>query len=259
MIWDLPVLQLGDLILDTVPEWVAPILVILGIEIIIGRKIVLAIGNLQKTRQVQITNREQRAIIGGLTLGILFSALAVIQKVQISNEYAILLLFCGRAIEGAAAIRFYKKIIVFLRDGKYSGSIVSKVKHKLTILFILSITIFVFIYILIDGPIFNSIGYSVQFLWMISVLSITTLSLRWKLRPVWGIVDRKSLIGVLFFVGGAEIFNHSFLGEVVALIAGAIGYTLGFWFTAALLVRDQKEPIAMKFKNIIRTVRISLR
>lgn len=252
-------LQVGDLVLESVPKWIAPILVILGIEIIIGRQIFLTIVDFQANKKTQISSREQRVIIGGLTLGVLFSALAVIQRHQISNEYAILLLFCGRMIEGASTVRFYKKLIVLLRDKKYSGDIISKVKHKATIVFIFSISIFIFIYLLINRPVFNSLGYSIQFLWTITVLSITTLGLRWKLRPIWGVVDRKLLIGILSFVGGAEIFNHSLMGEIVAVLAGSIGYTIGFWFAAALLIRDQKEPVAMKFKSIIRTIRISIR
>jgi len=259
MTWNSSVLQLGDLVLESVPKWVAPILVILGIEIIIGRQIFLAIIDLQADKKIQINGREQRVIIGGITLGVLFSALAVIQKYQVSNEYAILLLFCGRMIEGASAVRFYKKLVVFLRGRKHSGNMISKAKHKLTLVFISSITIFISMYLLINGPVFNSLGYSIQFLWTITVLSITTLGLRWKLRPIWGIVDRKLLIGILSFVGGAEIFNHPLLGEIVAVLAGSIGYTLGFWFAAALLIRDQKEPVAMKLKSIIRTIRISIR
>lgn len=262
-----PVLQTGFFI-DSVPRWLAPLLVLLGIELILIYHIERSIHVVPKgqetrasesTDEITIPVRDYQLLIAGLTLGILLSAIAVIQRFQISNLYAMLLLFCGRAIEGVAAIRFYKKAIRFLRTREWSGDFGARAKHKLTMLFIVIVGIYLAGYALVNGPFLRSLGYTIQFVWTITTVLLTAVGLRWKLRPVEDQFDGKIILGVILFVTGAELFNFTFLGQLAATLIGSLGYSVGFWFAAAFLIRDQREPVAMELKYLVRDVRVWLR
>ncbi len=259
------ILQLGFLI-DSVPLWLAPLLVLLGVEFILIWHIEQSINvvasekpNQKSGDKIAIPTRDYKLLVSGMTFGILLSAIAVIQEFQISNIYAILLLFCGRAIEGVAAIRFYKKVSRFIRTREWGGDFRAKMKHKLTMLFIVVVGFYLIGYAIVHGPFLRSLGYTIQFVWTITTLLVTAIGLQWKLRPVREKFDRKLILGVILFVTGAELFNFAFIGQLVATIAGSIGYSIGFWFAAAILIRDQQEPVVMGLKYRIRDIRIWLR
>lgn len=259
-------LQLGVL-LDSVPRWIAPLLILLGIEFVLISHIrqsvnIIAVDDPQEKNfndKIAIPTRDYNWIIGGMTFGILMSGIAVIQVFQISNLYAILLLFCGRMIEGVAAIRFYKKVLYLIRERRWGGDIRTKVRHKLTVLFIVVVGLYLMGYALIYGPFFRSLGYTIQFIWTVTALLVTSLGLRWKLRHVRDQFDREIILGVILFVTGAELFNFTFFGELAATLVGSLGYTVGFWFAAAFLIRDQNEPLVMELKYLIRDARVWLR
>jgi len=252
-------LQAG-LFLNSVPGWLAPALVLIGIELVLIRYIEQSVNVVARRPEIDdnsstgmtaLPHRDYQLLIGGLTLGILFSAIAVIQRFQISNLYAMLLLFCGRAIEGVVAVRFYKKVVRFLRTRQLSGDLAKRVRHKLTMLFIIVVGVYLLGYALLRGPFLRSLGYTIQFVWTVTTLFLTAFGLRWKLRPVQDRFDRKVILGVILFVTGAELFNYTFLGELAATVVGSLGYTVGFWFAAALLIHDQGEPVAMRLKRVI--------
>ena len=258
-------LQLGFWI-DSVPLWLAPLLVLLGVELILIYHIQQSVyvvprdnTDLQHTDKISIPTRDYKLLISGLTFGILLSAIAVIQNYQISNWYIILLLFCGRAIEGVAAIRFYKKMVRFTRSRRWGGDFGAKIKHKLTAIFIIFIGLYFIGYAIVNGPFLRSLGYTIQFIWTIVTLFVTFIGLHWKLRPVRDKFDQKIIFGVILFTTGAELFNFAFIGQLIATLAGAFGYTIGFWFAAAILIRDQQEPVVMGLKHRIRDIRIWLR
>ena len=255
-------LQAGFLV-DSVPTWLAPLIVLFGVEYILVWYIEGSVNivaseefNHGSDNIITIPTRDYELLISGIGFGIMLSAIAVIQEFQISNIYIILLLFCGRAIEGVTAIRFYKKVSRFIRTREWGGELRAKIKHKLLILFIIVVGLYLVGFAIVHGPFFRSLGYTIQFVWSLTTLLVTAIGLRWKLRPVREEFNRKLIRGVILFVTGAELFNFALIGELIATMAGSIGYSVGFWFAAAILIRDKQEPVAMWIKNRIRDIRI---
>ena len=259
------VVQLGFPI-DSAPSWLAPLLVLLGVEFVLIWHLEQSITvvanqkpNQQSNDKITIPTRDYKLLISGLTFGILLSAIAVIQKYQISSIYAIFLLFCGRLIEGVSTIRFYKKISRFIQSREWGGDFRAKMRHKLTILFIVVLGFYLIGYAIIYGSYFRTLGYTIQVVWTMTALFVTAAGLQWKLRPVRENFDRKLIIGVVLFVTGAELFSFDFIGQIVAIIVSSVGYSIGFWFAGAILIRTQEEPVVMALKYRIRDIRIWFR
>lgn len=227
------------ILFDAVPAWAGPTAIFFGIEILIVKAVDQGLSETIAPRG-NLTTRERRVIVGGFALGILFLASAVLRAFDAIWLYATLLAGIGQLISGAAAIRFYKKVIYSTREHRIPGSLRSKVKRLLTWIFVMTlIGWFVFI-ILTRTNFVSGISESVQFTWTVYIFTTSVLGLLFKLRHAGDVLDTKLKTGLILCVAGASIHNIAPLAaSLLSYLVGSIAYTIGFWMGALALLRAE--------------------
>ncbi|MFB6196270.1 MAG: hypothetical protein ABEI80_08855 [Haloplanus sp.] len=175
------------------------------------------------------TGRLSLLALGG---GYLFSALSVIRTDY--GAYAAFLFLLFRGLEGAAAVRFYRKVTFVLRNRRTpSGSNVSSfVTRRLLVFFFGVVGVGLLVSALAPGAVERA-GFSVanpRGLYTAVTFSFAMLGVYWRLAPVRDDYNWLVLIGFGFSVAGAELFNYAALATEVALsFAGGVAYAVGFW------------------------------
>lgn len=230
---------------DFVPDWLGPAIVFFGVQLIL-------LGAMQKSLSEafpfwsQLNGRESTVVITGLALGFLFVASSVLQRYNAVRFYAILLFCLGRIIEGAASVRFYKKILHLIRYEEFQGDTRQRLKRYLVLFFVLIVSGWAVIRILEDGPFYGSTIDSIKLVWTLLTLFIATFGISYKLRFADDVFNRGMKFGFILCVGGAEIFNMTVLLDYLSFVSGTIAYSLGFWSAFILLVkseRHRREPL----------------
>lgn len=226
-------------VLDFIPPWAGPAAIFIGVEIIL-------LGLAKQTfSQIfpfwnRLNPREEAAIVGGFGLGVLLSAGAVLRHFEILWLYATLLFCLGQIINGAGAVRLYKKLLYMAREREIAGSWRSKIKKALLRLFVIVLAGWMIILILGGTNIYRGQTSSLQFVWTFVVFMMAALGIAFKLDYATDVLNVRLRVGFILCVAGASIYNlNPFVLDLLALVLGSIAYSVGFWAAAVLLIRSE--------------------
>lgn len=245
MTLELSPLQLPSLIFDFVPPWLGPSLIFLGVEVIL-------VGAIQKslpetsTLWTRLSKQESLMVTGSFALGILFSASAVLQQFSLVGTYAAMLFGLGRLIEGAAAVRFFKRVLLVARGQGHQGGMERWAKRLLVVFFAFVIAGWLVVRILTRGPIYGTVEKSIRLVWTGLTLFVAVYGIAPKLRFAEDVLNNRLKMGFVFCVGGASIYNFGTVMDVGVFLIGLLAYSVGFWVAVLALVRSEshrEEPL----------------
>jgi hypothetical protein len=229
MIEFIPV-QVGVFI-DEVPSWLGPALIFFGLECLLATFI-----SRHLNRIYQHPPQEFRIAIWLVILGTLFLTTGFSQVVGIAPLFAFLLLFFGRMIEGAAAIRLLRKVEAAIESSRSSGptlperllnKLLSKFRYRALTGFVILVAYAAISYTILFGPLHQSLQYDIALYWTVMVFTLSIMGLSWKLSDIQSELGSPLLLGLFLCVGGAEVFNFQFIGNLVTIILGTIGHFVG--------------------------------
>lgn len=238
-------LQLSSLIFDFVPPWLGPSVVFLGVEVIL-------VGAIQKALPetsalwTRLSGRESLLVTGSFSLGILLSASAILQQYSLVGVYAAMLFGLGRLIEGAAAVRFYKQILLIAQRRGNRRGFGDRAKRLLVIFFAFVVAGWLVVRIVTRGPIYGTVEKSIRLVWTGLTLFIAVYGIAPKLRFAEDILNNRLKIGFVLCVGGASIYNFGTVMEISVFLGGLFAYSVGFWVAVLALVRSEthrEEPL----------------
>lgn len=220
-------------IFDSVPRTLPVWLLVLGLEALIFGFLIRAGERSELFRPLSARSKLVTSI--GLTFGYLFVSLSVISAHY--DLYAAYLFVLFRTVEGAAAVRFYRKVVHVLRHRSTDLSSGTGRAYKYVSTFFVSIVgTGIFIQILLNGPYIHTVLWDLALVYTGVSLAIAVIGAWWRLRDVRDGINSGISLGVLLVVGGAEIFNYTLLAqEIVVTLFGSLSYSIGFW--GAVLIR----------------------
>lgn len=167
-----------------------------------------------------------------LGMGYLFAALSVIQTNY--GAYAAFLFVLFRGLEGAAAVRFYRKVLFVVRQRRMpSGTgAAGFVTHRLLVFFLSVVSLGLLVSALAPATVERA-GFSVanpRGVYTVTTFSMAMLGVYWRFTPVQSDFNWLVILGFGLSVAGAELFNYAALGtEVVMTVVGSVAYSAGFW------------------------------
>lgn len=226
------VLQTG-LLYESRPPGLPIWLLVVGLQLLI-------FGGLRKVSRKSLgsVTASARGRLGLILLGsgYLFAALSVIQTHY--GSYAAFLFVLFRGLEGAATVRFYRKVVFVLHNRRLPGGTgaASFVTHRLLVFFFTIVGTGLLVAAIAPGAA-EQAGFSVanpRGVYTVTTFSLAVLGVYWRLSPVQSDYNWLVVAGFSLSIAGAELFNYATLGAELALtVAGGIAYTAGFWLLIA--------------------------
>jgi hypothetical protein len=227
-----------DLFLDPFPDLVGPVLVFFGLELVLAGAFQRALSEAGVLGS--LTPRERFIGIGGLTAGLLFAASGALRSFDLLGAYVVVLFSLGRVIQGAATVRFYRRVIDFLRGRGAGSGIRGRIQHGLVVLFITFLAAWLAFHILTQGPVVGSTVQSLQLVWTGFVVVTGALGIARKLRYADDELNRGLKAGLVLAVTGAEVYNFQTLTmDLTAYLAGSVAFSIGFWVAVIYLFRSE--------------------
>lgn len=242
-------------IVPAVPSWLPPAVVLVGMELTflwIAKEELLP----QISPTIGVTNLERKAILVTFVSGVLITSMPLIQVFGLRAPFMILLFALGQSIEGVASIRFYVRVGQWLNsegsglDSKWAKARLTELKYRFkyrvfiyfTILFSVSLIVSLLSVTNLRIPPLRIFAL----FWTISMLIISVFGLNWKLRDIDNQLPRTARLGLILAISGAVTFGFgSWEIELAAQAIGAVGYALGFWYGAIVLVsRHRSQTVA---------------
>jgi hypothetical protein len=228
-------------IVDPIPQNLPTWAMVLGLEaLLLGT--VLEVGE-----QIPVFNsmndREQFVITMALAIGFLFLALSILRSAY--DIYATYLFLLFRTVEGAAVVRFYRKVLYVLQNWSLPGStsLGDKALHYLVVFSVLAGGLGLAFNVLSNGPVFRSFWYDLALIYTVTSFLLAFLGANWRLQVVENKLNGLIIVGFALCVAGAEIFNYaSISGDIAVTFAGAITYMIGFWVAVGLWGLDAFSP-----------------
>lgn len=171
-----------------------------------------------------------------LGMGYLFAALSVIRTNY--GAYAAFLFVLFRGLEGAAVIRFYRKVVFAFRNRRTpNGANATAFVTYHLLVFFLAVVGFGLLLAGLAPATAAEAGVSVadpRLLYTAVTFSLSMLGVYWRLTPTGDTVDWIVVVGFGLSIAGAELFNYASLGTEVALtLVGIAAYSAGFWLLVA--------------------------
>jgi len=224
-----------DLLVDF-SNLIGPILVFFGVELML-------VGTFEKVLsgsdfRPDMGTRQRFVGIGGMTVGLLFATSGALRMLGALELYVVFLFCLGRIVEGAGIVRFYKRVIDFLRGKGGTGGIRGKVKHGLFLLFIFVLAAWLCFRVLTKGPIVGSTVETLRLIWTGFVVITAGAGIARKLGYSDENLNRGLKTGMILAVVGAEVYNLRVQVELAAYIAGSLAYSVGFWLAVYYLFND---------------------
>lgn len=221
-------LQTG-LLYDARPAGLPILLLVVGLQLLI-------FGGLRKVSRGSLSGvtASARGRFGLLLVGsgYLFAALSVIQTDF--SSYAAFLFVLFRGLEGAATVRFYRKVTFVLHNRRFPGGTgaTTFVTHRLLVFFFTIIGVGLLVATVAPGAA-DRAGVTVvnpRAVYTVTTFSLAILGVYWRLSPVQSDYNWLVVAGFSLSVAGAELFNYAALGtELAVIVVGGLAYTVGFW------------------------------
>jgi len=226
------VLQTG-LLYETRPPGLPIWLLVVGLQLLI-------FGGLRKASRGRLgaVTASPRGRLGLVLIGsgYLFAALSVIQTNY--GPYAAFLFVLFRGLEGAATVRFYRKVefVVNNRRLPSGAGMATFVTHRLLVFFFTIVGAGLLVMAIAPGAAERA-GFSVanpQGVYTVTTFSLALLGVYWRLSPVQSDYNWLVIAGFGLSIAGAELFNYATVGTELALtVAGGVAYVAGFWLLIA--------------------------
>lgn len=191
----------------------------------------------QVTREVpgfsSLSPVERLVGVCGLGLGYFFITLSVLSTAY--GVYAGFLYILFRAVEGVAALHIFYRIYDFVRGEGLESDLTKRVKHLLLTFFIMALSIYLLLKVLVVGPVLGGIWYDISVIYTVSVATLSFLAVRWRYRHISSELNSGIVFGLALCIAGAQIFGFSLTGDVLLMFAGSVVYSAGFWGSAYAL------------------------
>lgn len=179
----------------------------------------------------QRVSRVERIIAtAGVALGYLFLTLSVLRTSYAA--YAVYLHLLFRGVEGAAAPHLYVKVYDLLKGNGYGGSLGTKVKHKLAVLFVLALGAYLAVKAVVGMPQIGGYWYNLGMVYTVVVASVTALAVRWRYREISDELNSGVVMGLALCIAGAQVYGFTLAGDIALTVAGSVVYAIGFWASA---------------------------
>lgn len=234
------ILAQADVALDYSSDLLGPVLIFFGLELMLAGTFhkVLSESGLSS----ELTQRERLVAVGGLTVGLLFAASGALRMFGILEVYVIFLFCLGRVIEGAGAVRFYRRVIDYVRGKGSPSGLKKRVSHGLFLLFVTFLAVWLAFRVLTDGPIVGSTVQSLRLIWTAFVVVTVGVGIARKLSYGDPELNLPLKAGMILAVVGAEVFNFGSLSlELTTYIVGSAAFSLGFWVAVYYIFRGGLE------------------
>lgn len=235
-----PILAQVDVAVDYSSDLLGPALIFIGLELMLGGtfKKVLSESGLGS----ELTRRERLVAVGGLTVGLLFAASGALRMFGMLELYVIFLFCLGRVIEGAGAVRFYRRIIDYARGEGSPSGLKKRVLYGLFLLFVTFLAVWLAFRVLTGGPIVGSTVQNLRLIWTAFVIVTVGVGIARKLSYGDADLNRPLKAGMILAVVGAEVFNFGSLSlELTTYFVGSAAFSIGFWIAVYYLFRDERE------------------
>jgi hypothetical protein len=223
-----------DLFLDPFPRLTGAVLVFFGLELVLAgafQRVLSEAGLLGS-----LTPRERFVGVGGLAVGLLFAASGALRTLDLLGGYVVVLFCLGRVIQGAATVRFYRRVVDFLRGRGTGGGLRGRIRHGLVILFVAFLAVWLAFRVLTRGPIVGNTVQSLRLVWTGFVVLTGALGIARKLRHADDELNRGLKAGLVLAVTGAEVYAFQTVAmDLLAYLAGSAAFSVGFWVAVSYL------------------------
>lgn len=240
----MPLQQLGWFY-DAVPAQLPVWLLVGGLELLILGALV----NLHGTTPALSNMRPSDRLLGlsALGAGYFFTALSVVESSY--GAYAAFLFVLFRAVEGAAGLQFYYRLVTVIRGGTGSSTTGggSFVLYRLTTFFLVLVGVGLLLATVLPGRSAPGLvaPFDPRFVYTVTSLLIAVLGVYSRMRPLASAYHGATVAGMALGVAGAELYNYRTLAtEVTVTLAGGLAYAVGFWVVVALWQFGLAGPFA---------------
>lgn len=243
-------------IVDTVPTWLGPGLLLFGTAAIVAWGIKYAIIEFLPDR----TQGTQLLILLLLTIGVVFTTAGGLAQTGSVNIFVLLVIAIGRFIESGAVIRSIRKLYLLITTAAGNST---KEKHAFKSILLKIIerflnkkyyiasrigigfaTVGAYILILLINGFRTDITSSITLVWSLSVFSLAVIGLSWKLEAAEDTLSYTLVVGILAASSGSRIFNFVNLsGDVISIIVGSVGSILGLLAGVVGIVVNKKYEL----------------
>lgn len=177
------------------------------------------------------------------TVGFMCLTVGVLLKYQLVTAYMALLYGFGRMIEGVAAVRFWRKIHLFLTEGRLAGNTSRSLMYKLAAFFVVLLGGSLMVELLLRDGATAVLEYQFALVWTAMTLLLSLIGLSRRVLPLTEVDDEvvssKLFYGYILAVAGASIFDASLVTQLAIQATGTVAYTVGFWLAVFLWVRGK--------------------
>lgn len=172
----------------------------------------------------RLASQQQRArIVAPIVLGILLIALGTAVRARVVSIVVVVLFAIGRAIEGSVAVRSVRRIAYYLNrvfvavsprttraeetSTGLGGYLWSRIVYQVvTVVMVAASITFTAFGMLAIRP---TAGYGLSLVWASVVSTTSVFVFVWDLRATLDHVGAVPVVGVLFCILGAEVYNFS--------------------------------------------------
>lgn len=248
-----------DALVPAVPVWFPAAVIFFGIEFLLIWYFQSVLDRSSTGLSEAVTSRERRLIIGSLVVGYLFLAVAFIRQYASVASLSMYLFFLTRVMEGAASLRFFKKIFEFLSGGSSGASpmraiftwFLPRIKYWLLSLFVGLVTISLMVHVLTRDAVIQEPKFKIALIYTLGSFLIAVLGVAYRLRSTPEVFNRVAKFGIILCLAGAAIYDYGTLaGEFVAWGVGIAGYTVGFWVAAVVIFRASASPVLIALRQV---------
>ncbi len=228
-----------DWLLPTIPPSIGTLLTIFGMLIMLYAHIRETTSILSKRSNnkfsVPLQNEGRVAIV--LSIGFFFLTIGVLRRYNLIPVYIALLYVVGSMIEGVGQVRFLRKIHSFLRGQGAGGGILRNLKYKLLSAFVVLLGGTIAIQLFFSAPTYGSAIPQVALIWTLMTFILTVIGLSHRVLPLKTELPSGMAIGYVVAVAGSEVYDLTLAGEVIFILLGGVGYSLGFWLSVYYWLR----------------------
>lgn len=237
---------------DTVPQWLGPTLLLIGIASLILWASQSAIDRFYSFE----TDTLHTFVLLSVVLGIVFTTIGGLSQAGYVDQFSIMLVAAGRFVEGGAIIRGIRKIHYMITQRPFlenSEAVSTQVRNliyrrklppvlkrrwpKIRYIAIRGgiglIAVGIYLAIIWNNGLTDETLYAIVLTWSLSVFALAVLGLSWKLEYAEENLSPSLIIGLLSASAGAQVYDYVNLGwDITGIIVGTVAFLAGIVFGA---------------------------
>lgn len=232
---------------DTVPQWLGPVLLLIGTASLILWASQYAVDRLYSFNTANL----QVVVLLSVVLGIVFTSLGALSEAGYVDQFSIMLVAAGRFVEGGAVIRGIRKLHYMITQRPFLENnedlstqfnhLVSrrelpsslerfrpKIRYRLIQAGIGLTAVGIYIAVLWVNGLTQQTLYAVVLTWTLSVFMLAVLGLSWKLEYAEDQLSPSLIIGLLAASAGAQVYNHvNLVWDITGILVGTAAFLAG--------------------------------